>query len=442
MHTAPTEKRFWYYVLPSMLTMVLSGFYVIVDGFFIGQATGDIGLGAINLAWPITAVMQATGIGVGIGGSVLFSMYQGAQDDEEARAARGNTIVLLFLFSVFMMVFFWFTSDAILVLFGARGALFSAARDYIRVIIFGTLFQTFGCGLTPLIKNSGRAISAMLIMVSGLVTNMILDALFIMVFPWGLAGAAAATVTAQGVVAALSMLLIVFDKKLPFSFSDLRLQASKMIRILKIGVSPFGVSLAPSIVIIFANWQCLAYGQETAVAAYSVLSYVSATFLALLQGIGDGVQPIISYLHGAGETKKVEHVRFRAVRLAVLLGTAFFLISIPTTSFFSGLFGVSDAAAVMAKSGLILTAVAYPFAGLVRCSISYFYATGDTKLSTCFTYLDPLVFTPVFLFLLPIFFDVEGIWSVLAAVQITMSLLILGVFFGRRKKSKKILKNA
>ena len=183
MHTAPTEKRFWYYVLPSMLTMVLSGFYVIVDGFFIGQATGDIGLGAINLAWPITAVMQATGIGVGIGGSVLFSMYQGAQDDEEARAARGNTIVLLFLFSVFMMVFFWFTSDAILVLFGARGALFNAARDYIRVIIFGTLFQTFGCGLTPLIKNSGRAISAMLIMVSGLVTNMILDALFIMVFP-------------------------------------------------------------------------------------------------------------------------------------------------------------------------------------------------------------------------------------------------------------------
>ena len=199
MHTAPTEKRFWYYVLPSMLTMVLSGFYVIVDGFFIGQATGDIGLGAINLAWPITAVMQATGIGVGIGGSVLFSMYQGAQDDEEARAARGNTIVLLFLFSVFMIVFFWFTSDAILMLFGARGALFDAARDYIRVIIFGTLFQTFGCGLTPLIKNSGRAISAMLIMVSGLVTNMILDALFIMVFPWGLAGAAAATVTAQGV---------------------------------------------------------------------------------------------------------------------------------------------------------------------------------------------------------------------------------------------------
>ena len=441
MHPAPTEKRFWYYVLPSMLTMVLSGFYVIVDGFFIGQATGDIGLGAINLAWPITAVMQATGIGVGIGGSVLFSMFQGAKEQEEARSARGNTILLLILLALFMMVLFWFTSDSILILFGARGELFEAARAYIRVVIFGTLFQTLGCGLTPIIKNSGRTISAMLVMISGLVTNIILDALFIMVLPWGLAGAAAATATAQGVVALLSLILILRDKKIPFAFSELRLSLEKMLRILKIGLSPFGISLAPSIVIIFANWQCLSYGQETAVAAYSVLSYVSATFLALLQGIGDGVQPIISYLHGAGERVKMEHVRFRALRLAVLLGILFFLISIPTTSFFSGLFGVSDAAAQMAKSGLILTAAAYPFAGIVRCSISYFYATGDTKLSTLFTYLDPLVFTPIFLFLLPIFFDVQGIWSVLAAVQIVMSLLIGVTFFMRRKKSKKILKS-
>ena len=104
MHPAPTEKRFWYYVLPSMLTMVLSGFYVIVDGFFIGQVTGDIGLGAINLAWPITAVMQATGIGVGIGGSVLFSMFQGAKEQEEARSARGNTILLLILLALFTTI--------------------------------------------------------------------------------------------------------------------------------------------------------------------------------------------------------------------------------------------------------------------------------------------------------------------------------------------------
>ena len=100
MRKEPDEKRFWYYVLPSMLTMVLSGFYAIVDGFFVGQATGDIGLGAINLAWPIAAVLQATGIGVGVGGSVLMSLYGGAGDRKKAALAKGNTLFTLALFSV------------------------------------------------------------------------------------------------------------------------------------------------------------------------------------------------------------------------------------------------------------------------------------------------------------------------------------------------------
>ena len=78
MRKEPNENRFWHYVLPSMLTMVLSGFYAIVDGFFVGQATGDIGLGAINIAWPIAALLQAAGIGVGVGGSVLMSLFSGA----------------------------------------------------------------------------------------------------------------------------------------------------------------------------------------------------------------------------------------------------------------------------------------------------------------------------------------------------------------------------
>lgn len=107
MRKEPDEKRFWYYVLPSMLTMVLSGFYAIVDGFFVGQATGDIGLGAINLAWPIAAVLQATGIGVGVGGSVLMSLYGGAGDRKKAALAKGNTLFTLALFSVLLMVVFY-----------------------------------------------------------------------------------------------------------------------------------------------------------------------------------------------------------------------------------------------------------------------------------------------------------------------------------------------
>lgn len=436
MRKEPNENRFWHYVLPSMLTMVLSGFYAIVDGFFVGQATGDIGLGAINIAWPIAALLQSIGIGVGVGGSVLMSLFSGAGDAKKTAAARGNTILTLTLFSVLLMGGLFLSYPAILRAFGAQGELLSAAELYIRMVLFGTFFQVFGCGLTPILKNSRRAVLAMIIMISGLVTNIVLDALLVMVFRWGISGAGAATVAAQGVVALASLIALCTDRQLPFRLSDFRPDFRLMLRTLKIGLSPFGVAMAPSIVIIFANWQCIRYGGDTAVAAYSVLSYVSATFLYLLQGIGDGAQPIISFLYGAARFEEMERVRRRMFRLALALGCVFLLISLPTTGFFTVLFGVSEEAAEMARTGLILTAFAYPFAGIVRSAISYFYAVDNTKMSTFFVYADPLLFTPLFLVILPLIFDINGIWTVLAAVQFTLCALILLALF-RMKKAKK-----
>lgn len=436
MRKEPNENRFWHYVLPSMLTMVLSGFYAIVDGFFVGQATGDIGLGAINIAWPIAALLQAAGIGVGVGGSVLMSLFSGAEDAKKTAAARGNTILTLTLFSALLMGSLFLSYPVILRAFGAQGELLSAAESYIRMVLFGTFFQVFGCGLTPILKNSRRAVLAMVIMISGLITNIVLDALLVMAFGWGISGAGAATVAAQGVVALASLIALCTDRQLPFRLSDFRPNFRLMLRTLKIGLSPFGVAMAPSIVIIFANWQCIRYGGDTAVAAYSMLSYVSATFLYLLQGIGDGAQPIISFLYGAARFEEMERVRRRMFRLALALGCAFLLISLPTTGFFTELFGVSAEAAEMARTGLILTAFAYPFAGIVRSAISYFYAVDNTKMSTFFVYADPLLFTPLFLVILPLIFDTNGIWTVLAAVQFTLCALILLALF-RMKKAKK-----
>lgn len=441
MHREPSEKRFWHYVLPSMLTMLLSGFYAIVDGFFVGQATGDIGLGAINVAWPIAAVLQATGIGIGVGGSVIMSMHLGSDDAESAARARGNTILALLGAALLLTVGFLSSYGAILRGFGAQGELLTAAEEYIRVVLYGTFFQVLGCGLTPILKNSRRVMLAMFIMVSGLVTNIVLDALFVMVFRWGLGGAAAATAAAQGVVAVCSLIALLSDRRLPVCLRDFRPHFAMILRALKIGLSPFGIALAPSIVIVFANWQCIRYGGDTAVAAYSVLSYVAATFLCLLQGVGDGAQPIISYLYGAGRTEEMMRVRRRMFRLAFLLGLAFLAVSIPTTGFFAELFGVSSAASEMARPGLILTALAYPFAGIVRSAVSFFYAVDDTKRSTFFAYTDPLLFTPAFLFILPLLFGVNGIWSAMAAVQVTLSVIALFIL-RREKKQKKERKKA
>ena len=194
----PSEKQFWKYVLPSMLTMLLGGFYGIVDGFFIGNAVGDDGLAAINLAWPLTALILATGTGLGVGGSVLMSIRNGEGRTQAANQAKGGALLLLAIVSVVFTLLFSLSAAQIMRFFGAEGHVLKLCVDYIQIIVYGTALQIFGVGLTPILRNTGRTVQAMVMMISGFATNIVLDWLFIMVFEWQLGGAALATIIGQG----------------------------------------------------------------------------------------------------------------------------------------------------------------------------------------------------------------------------------------------------
>lgn len=255
MDRKPIEKQFLKYVVPSMFTMLLSGFYTIVDGFFIGRAIGDVGLAAINIAWPITAVLLAMGTGIGTGGSVIMSTRRGEGDYPSACKAKGNTIVLLVMASALLTVFFLFLHEPILCVLGAEGAVHTAASEYVMIIIAGSTLQIFGTGLTPLLRNSRKTIAAMVIMVTGLLTNIFLDWYFIMPLQMGMSGAALATITAQGIVAVLSLIVLIRekDRRLHFKPQHFKLEKKLCGKILRTGVSPFGLSLSPSIILIFNN---------------------------------------------------------------------------------------------------------------------------------------------------------------------------------------------
>ncbi|MEA5003631.1 MAG: MATE family efflux transporter, partial [Christensenella sp.] len=272
--SAPNEKQFWKYILPSMLTMFLSGFYAIVDGFFVGQAVGDIGLAAISIAWPIASFLLATGTGIGVGGSVVMSTRYGKKDIPGSQRAFGNTFFVLLIASALMTVLFSLLYVPILELLGARGELLATAGEYAQIVAAGSVFQILGTGIAPLLRNKGKTIQAMAAMVSGLITNIILDAVFVMVLGWGIRGAAIATVIAQALVAAVGFLLLYRKKENRIPLGMLKPEKKTVSKLLKIGLSPFGMTFAPSIVIILANLQCLTYGVTVAVAAYSVLMYV------------------------------------------------------------------------------------------------------------------------------------------------------------------------
>ncbi|MGN0646260.1 MAG: iron-containing alcohol dehydrogenase [Mogibacterium kristiansenii] len=184
------RRTFFYYVIPSVLSFALSGIYAIVDGFFVGNSIGDAGLSAINIAYPITAVLVATGTGIGMGGAVKYSILNAGGHEERARDYAAEAIWMMLLFSVLLAGSFYVLSERLLSALGAYGELLVLGKEYTTVIILGTVLQVFGTGMVPFMRNYGGAMWAMIAMMCGFATNVILDYILVWVLNRGMTGAA------------------------------------------------------------------------------------------------------------------------------------------------------------------------------------------------------------------------------------------------------------
>lgn len=415
------QKQFWKYVLPSMFAMLLSGFYSIVDGLFVGNAVGNTALAAINIAYPIQVVLNASAIGIGIGGAVAMSWYRGKKQDALAEKAVGTSVSLLFLIGLSLPLFFRLFLPDLLHMLGAEQEVYDGAYAYIIVILTGGLLPVLGNGLNPLLRNHGKPVHATICMSSGLITNIILD--YVLVFQWnmGLHGAALATIIAQGVVACSTFLFLWLSQIRHFPLHCFFPSVSLMKRILRVGISPFGQTLVPCIVIILTNWMCLKYGGNDAVTVFSVVSYVLASAQLLLQGIGDGVQPLLSFYHGAKEELIIHALYkkafFLSIGCAMLLSAGVFLFSQPLTA----LFGVSSSIYEECRIALLITALSFPFIAITRLTSAVFYATGKAKNSSVLVYLEPCLLLPSCLLLLSSLFSLTGVWAAYPAAQILLS---------------------
>jgi putative MATE family efflux protein len=408
-----------------MLTMLLQGLYIIVDGFFVGQAIGDRGLAAINIAWPITAIILALGTGIGMGGAVNMSLEQGKGNKKDSNIARGNTIILLLIASIILTIIFWLNYEKILSLLGATGEVHVEAARYTKFIIIGCIFQVFATGLTPLLRNSKKTIEAMIIMIVGLVTNIILDAVFIMILNKGMEGAAIATIIAQGVTTLLCIIIFIKDKDNKIEFKEFILVKGEVKKILRTGLSPFGLSLSPSIIIVFNNFQCLKYGGDIAVAAYSVIAYVIGTGQLLLSGVGEGIQPLISFCSGGKLFESMKIIKRKAIIFILALSFIILFAMILFRDIIPLIFGSSPEATEIMSSGLVITSLALPCIALVKLASSYFYAVGESTYSSIIIYGDPILITPILILILPRLFKLEGVWITLPLAQIMMSISIL-----------------
>lgn len=410
------KKQFLNFVLPSMLAFAFSGVYSIVDGLFIGQSIGDAGLSAINFAYPLVVFIQAAGTGIGLGGAVCFATAMGEKDDAGAKAYLSTAIALLLAACLAVTALLLPLARPILVLFGAAGQVLDYADEYMVIISLGAAFQILANGCSPLLRNFGRAVTVMAAMIAGFILNIFLDWLFIPVLGFGMKGAAAATILGQFA----TMLPCLFGlakegcRAAPARLCPVR---KKLMPILRIGISPFGLAVAPYLILIMMNKFSMIYGGSVAVAAYSLVSYLVSFAQLLLQGIGDGCQPLLSLYAGQGKQETVLKLRNYAYLFALgtagIYGTAVFLLRRRLPDWF----GVSAAAADLTIRILPVFCFTFLLYAVTRVTTSFLYATRQNRQAYGIIYGEPVVVLLLLSFVLPRFLGLDGVWLTIPLAQ-------------------------
>lgn len=421
------------FIIPSVISMVLVGTYTNIDGFFIGNVTGDDGLAAINIVWPIVAFITSVGTGIGVGGSVILNNMRGKEDYAGAGQVKATMLFLLGAVGILSSILFKLIYKPLLILMGAQGQVLAYSVDYADIICIGAVFQIVGSGLVALLRNEQKTYFSMVCCIVGLLVHLLLDIL--LVEQYKLSGVAVSTVVSQAVIMVLSLLALKSrkaerkEKSRNLGYKEKsRVNPKYILPILMGSTSPFGINFVPSVVLLFTNYFALKAGGTAAVSAYAVMSYAVYTFDYVFQGVCDGVQPVISYCCGARDDKGER----RSLKYSAIILTLFAALSVAITPalivVMPKLFAVSGTAEEMMRMGFIIYAVSYPFKAAVKFICSYYYACGRTKVSNMLIYVDPVVLTPLLLITLPQFMGINGIWMALTLAQICITILGIMLF--------------
>lgn len=427
------RKKFFRFVIPSMLAFALSGIYAIADGFFVGNAMGDNALAAVNIAYPLTAFLQAVGTGVGMGGAIEYAINAGNQNENRGRQYMGMAILLLGGFSILFTALFLLAGPQILGLFGASGEILEYSSEYLRFVSYGAVFQIAGTGLVPFIRNMGGAVTAMAAMVTGFITNIVLDYLFVWVLPWGVMGAAIATAIGQAMTFLVCLIFFILKKHAP-SFQFKGEGGYLASRILGVGLSPFGLTYSPNITLILLNKSAVIFGGNLAVTCYAPISYISAVVMLLMQGVSDGSQPLISLAYGEGKHHTTKAVRDLAYRFAfggaAICSAVLFLLRGSAAY----LFGASEQVAVLVAQILPIFIIGFVFVSVSRVTTAYFYATGKNLWAYILIYGEPLTLCVLLLILPNTMESVNGTWISVPLSQIAA--MLLSLYFIHRDRAQ------
>ena len=409
--TAPLGRLMLSLALPTVLAQLINVLYNVVDRIYIGhmQGDGNPALTGVGVTLPIITLIAAFSAFAGAGGAPLAAIELGKKDERKASLIMGNSAWLLVFFSIVLTIGFLIFKIPILHAFGASSKTITYANDYITIYLLGTIFVQLALGLNAFISGQGAAKAAMLSVLIGAVINIVLDPIFIFALHLGVRGAAFATVISQ-FVSAVWVVSFLKSKRSVLYLKLVRPDKSLILKIAALGIAPFVMQSTESLVTITFNTGLQRYGGDLYVGSMSILMSIMQLIVIPVNGITQGVQPIVSYNYGAGNRLRVKETVIRLVSVC-LLGT---LILAGVAIFCPGIYAsmfTNDAELVALTCRIMpIFFLGIAIFGIQAACQSTFLALGQAKVSLFIATLRKIILLIPLALILPKFLGVKGIY--------------------------------
>lgn len=446
--TRPVGELLRQYALPSIIAMLASSLYNIVDSIFIGHGVDALALSGLAVTFPLMNISTAFGAMVGMGSATLISVKLGQKDYQIAEKILGNAVVMNIAMGVVFAVVSLLFLDPILYFFGASPASISYAREYMQIILLGNVFTHMYFGFNALLRAMGHPKMAMKATILTVILNTILDPLFIFDTinlgfvqfngaGWGIRGAAIATILSQ-CISLVWQVRVMSDKRelIHFKRGIYRLKSYIVKEVLTIGLSPCLMNLASCFVVIFINRGLAEYGGDYAVGAYGIVHKMTFIFVMIVMGFTQGMQPIAGYNYGAKAYDRVTKVLKITIALATGVTTLAFVIGEFCPGVVARIFTSDEQMIEMAVVGMRYNCLLFPIVGFQMVAGNFFQSIAQPGKSIFLSLSRQLLFLVPFIIIFPHFWGINGVWASLPASDLVSSVIsacLLGNYFRKHK---------
>lgn len=430
-----TLKKLMRFTVPTIAMMIFTSIYGVVDGFFVSNYVGKKPFAAVNFIMPFLMILGAVGFMFGTGGSALIAKTLGEGKKEKARELFSLIVYTTLVCGIIIAAVGIAFLRPLASLLGAEGEMIEYCVMYGRIILLALPCFMLQIEFQSFFATAEKPQLGLAVTVATGVTNMVLDALFIAVFKWGVVGAASATALSQAVGGIVPMIYFAGPNSSLLRLVKTRFDGRSLLKVCVNGSSELMSNISMSVVGMLYNVQLMKYSGENGVAAYGVLMYVNMIFLAAFIGYSVGTAPIISYHHGAGNHLELKNLLKKSAGIIGVFAVFMFLLAQVISTPLSKIYvGYDSSLLEMTKRAFFFFSFSFLLAGFSIFGSSFFTALNNGLISASISFLRTLVFQIAAVLILPIFFGIDGIWSSIVVAEI-MSVVITLFFIIKLRKN-------